>query len=200
MSGLMGRIATEENYEAISAYANGELEKLNTAQLQLYSRLDKANSLIMQNGSGPNTVKKLHRLIKLENPSYSERQARKDLHKSMMLFNSQSTASKEMDKLYATEYLKKAIGMAWRNIKNPYQKALAVAKLMKEFRETVWYDKEHLELPNWSELGSNEVYITADVKVLNIKPIDENELDELKKMYADLSSDIEDVEHEEVEN
>lgn len=198
----MSKIATVENYDAIERYYSDDLDTLNTQQLQLFARLDYADNLIRRFGSGAQTAKRLHARMKVDDAGYSLRQAYRDLEFSTMLYGSMSKQSKEMDKMYAAETLKREIQLA-KNIKNGHQRSGAVAKLLKELRETLGYHLQDPELPDFSTIGANLIIVTNDPSAaMNIKKYNDDERRELAAKYSvppsSESEKVEDVDHEEL--
>lgn len=196
----MSKIATVENYEAIERYYNDELESLNTQQLQLFARLDYADNLIRRFGSGARTAKRLHARMKIDDPSYSLRQAYRDIEFSTMLYGSMSKRSKEMDKMFASETLKKEINIA-RRITNGHHRATAIAKLFKELRETLGYHLADPDIPDFSQIGANVIILTANPgEAMNIKAYNEAERKALIERYSvpPEMEETEDVDHEEM--
>jgi hypothetical protein len=200
----MSKVAAIENYDAVRSYWNNEVEKLNMEQLRLFSRLDQADNLIRLYGSSKEGQKKLVKKIKSSDPSYSYRQARRDMEMAIELFNAVSRKSKEMDRLQAKTEIMKEISFVQKNIKDPFKRAMAYVKLRKELRETLNYHEDIPDLPNFSELGSNTINVSTDPEIVNLKRFNEEERRKLYEKYSvkpnlDNSEDVEDVDHEEVD-
>lgn len=202
----MAKLAVIDSYEKIEQFYRDDLEKLDTETIKVLVRVDQADNLIRQYGGGRKTTKMLYLKISGDQPKYSMRQADRDMQFAMALYNATNKTAKEMDKLYAINTLKVEIRRAQRYISNPNQRAQAVTKLFKELRETQGYHMQDPDIPDFSEIGANQIIISTDTTdTLNIKQMSQSERMELERKYElppDLADrlDAEDVEFEEVDD
>ncbi len=157
----MKKKATED-YNAIALWFTGQEESLNRQQLAIYGRIDQADNLISKYGSGKKTAEMLVRICMAKNPGYNLRQAYLDMEWAVELHNSRSRKSKEMEQLYAINIIKRQLRTALQKIKDPEKQSLVVARLLKEHREAVGYDKAEIDLPDFSGMGGNTYVISTN--------------------------------------
>lgn len=170
-----------EDYKAISLWWSGDIDSINRQQLQIYARIDFADNMIRKYGSGKSTAEQMVKKFEPENPHYTIRQAYIDMDWAIELQNSMSRKSKEMDKLYAISLLKTEIKRVVEKVTKPEQRATIIARLLKELRETIGYDQQDLDLPNFDDMGGNTYVITTNPEDVGIKKV--NISDELIEKY-----------------
>ena len=209
------RKKANEDYRAVSLWWSGTEESLNTQQLQIYSRIDFADNMIRKYGGGKQTAKMIFEKFKNSFSKYSLRQAYIDMEFAVELMNSVGRKSKEMDKLYAIEILKKQIARVIGDVrgkddkivgmvKDPEKQAMAVARLLKELRETTGYHLPDIDLPDFSDMGGNVYRVTTNPEDVGMRKVEITE--DIKRKYAEpkaklfdrMEQDAEDIEHTEI--
>jgi hypothetical protein len=214
----MPKKAPIDDYKAVALFWNGQEESLNTQQLQLFARIDLAGNLIAKFGRGKATVDKLLKKFSLENTPYNRKQAYRDMDMAVELFNAQSRKSKEMHKIYAIDKLERAINVlmcdlrdnvhkvgdegsevTFRDVDKDVKITNALARIMKEYRESTEYDKEDPDLPVFQDMGANDYILTTDPEEAGFEIVDVDE--ELRKKYElpKAKMDAEDVDFEEID-
>ena len=195
----MGKKFALEDYDAIAKWWAGEIEDLHGQQFELYARLDLCHNFMAKYGPGKPTTEKLLKHYKAKDIPYDRRQAVRDQDYTSQLFNTQRRDMKKMYELYAIDKIQTAMNYAMKHLKDdPYKLAMAVGKLAKELRETVGYDKQHLELPDFENMGGNEYLLTQSPEDAGFTHVEVT--DELKRKYAMHKSEMqaEDVEYKEI--
>jgi hypothetical protein len=153
----------------------GATDSLSESDQETYDMIDFADNQVRLYGPG----KKASKMV-AEHYKVSKSMADRLCNSAQMIFGSVARANKDYFKNYATEKLVRAITTLEEDMGlnvdlkegeirdiNP-QKMKAYQALIKELRETIGYDKEELELPDFSEMGSNVIVAIADPAALGI--------------------------------
>jgi hypothetical protein len=196
----MSKLAALDDYQAITNFLNGDQDKLNTQQLQLYARIDFADGMVRKYGGGRTTAKRMAAHYALKKIKYSLRQAYLDMNAAIELNNASNRTAKEANKLFVIELLKKEIHNVRLRETDAYKRATAIAKLSDQLNKIERYDAQDLDLPDFSEIGANEFIITNVPEEVGIVRVEVTE--EIKRKYAEpksAHSSVEDVPFTEVD-
>jgi len=186
------------------AFFNGDIEKLNSQQIQMFTRIDFADGQIRRFGGGRQTAKRLVAYWNLKKVPYTLRQAYRDMQYAHELQCASDRKSKDMDKLFLIEILKKELHNVRRFEKDATKRATSVARIAEQMNKIERYSEKDEDLPDFGGMGGNDFIITTDPAEIGIKPVELT--DEIRKKYEEPgrynfeSADVEDVDHEEIES
>jgi hypothetical protein len=165
--------------QALSAFFQGETDKLTTEQLAMYARIDLADNFIRKYGPAK-ALRYLRKHYEAKGESISVRTIQHDIANAQDLLASQSVRKKEYWRMVALEELRKAMRYALK-IEKPEKKVEKIVEILKEQRLTMGYDQQDYEIPDFTGIGEVPVEITTNPEDIGIELIED--VDQIIERY-----------------